>query len=70
MDKQFPVLVCRNKYTNEIKSIDTNRWFCRKQFFYFGKWVPTYDCGNKDNIHTCELMTEYQLRDYYMESKK
>lgn len=47
-------LICRDRSTGKIKSIDLGK--CHRRFFYFGEYVPDFKCGNPENIHKCEYL--------------
>jgi hypothetical protein len=59
-DTREPVLVCRNKGNKKIQHIDVG--LCERRFGFFGKWIPLFECGDKHNKHTCELMSRYDIK--------
>ena len=50
------IMVCRNHKTGLINYIDDDR-HCRKTIF--GDYKPKYNCGNKDNTHSCETVQQF-----------
>jgi hypothetical protein len=58
-DIKEPVLVCRKISSGKILHVDPG--FCKRRFGFFGQWVPKFECGDKSNHHTCELMSQYDL---------
>ena len=44
-------LVCRDKETGWIKSVDVGK--CHRSLTSFGRYVPDFKCGDDNNIHTC-----------------
>ena len=60
-EEKRPVLVCRDK-NGKINHVDLD--LCKRQFIYFGKWLPLFPCGDRHNIHTCELLTNSEIREY------
>uniref|UniRef100_A0A6C0CC90 Uncharacterized protein n=1 Tax=viral metagenome TaxID=1070528 RepID=A0A6C0CC90_9ZZZZ len=58
--KNIPILVCKSRVTGRIISTDPGD-MCRPQFFFFGKLVPKYDCGDELNIHECFMLSKNDL---------
>jgi len=66
--KNIPILVCKSRITGKTNYIESGESKCRKQFYYFGKLVPTFDCGNNLNIHECFLLSKNDLKNIKIES--
>jgi len=67
-EKNIPTLICRH-LNGEVKHYDIGH--CRKQFIFFGELVPTFECGDRWNYHSCELLSKNDIvstRSSYRES--
>jgi hypothetical protein len=58
--KNIPTLICKSRVTGKINHTEPG-WMCRKQFYYFGKLVPKFDCGDELNIHECFMLSKNDI---------